>query len=240
MQIDEYPAFTEILGDLQFVLKNEYHNLIWKKQKEDSPFRHDLSFHPVIPEKTVEKVYDKSLCTKCAKRISYKEQQFSKNLPVLPYLFLVHNKIKAKKDTFYSDQETNLLFYKIIESVLEKKPEDFLIREIVRCHFDQNELSNGKWIENCLAHVYEDIKKYNIKGIMVIGDAVKVLFNINSNLKNKTGIVTELFSLPAVLSSGPGKIIYMQKNNFSQKEIKEEKLKIFNAFSLFKKEIAHF
>ncbi|MDH5720217.1 MAG: hypothetical protein OEZ13_06290 [Spirochaetia bacterium] len=239
MQVDDYPALIEIIEDLQLILKRQNKELIWQKTGEASPFSYNLSFQPLISEKIVEKIYDKNLCVKCHKRISYKEDQFEDKKPRLPFLILVHNKLKSKKGTYYADEDTNNLFCKIIETVLEKSSEDFLVRELLRCHFDQKELNDSSIIKNCVSHVYEDIKKYDIKGVLVVGDAVKLLFHGSKDLNLKLGSVIELFSLPAVLSSGPGKIIYLQQKNASKEEINKEKLNIFNAFSLFKNKVAH-
>ncbi|MDH5716134.1 MAG: hypothetical protein OEZ22_00680 [Spirochaetia bacterium] len=235
MHIFEYPAFLEILKNINYILRNNKNNLIYKKEAEALPESYNLSFHPILPEKTIEKIYNEKLCVSCSKRISYKENQFDDNRPKLPFLILIHNTLK-KDQKYFQDINADTMFKNMIQNTLGFLPEDFLIREVLRCHFSADEIENEIWIKNCKSNIYNDIKNFKIKGILIIGDAVKFFIN-KTEMNNNFNKVTEVLGLPAVFSAGPNRIIYLQNKKYTNTIIKQEKLKIFNSIKLFKEKI---
>lgn len=240
MHIEQYPAFIEILDDLSNVIKQQGRHLLYKTPDEPLPDSYDFSFtHSVPAQKTIKRTYNRNLCTDCDRRISYKHRQFTTEEPELPYLILVHNPFLGEHGRFFQDPDVNRLFETMIKNTIGRPPSSFLVREVLRCHFGSEDINNEEFQKNCEKHIFNDINRFNLKGVLLMGQAAPLMINDLQKLKSEAGRVTELFSLPAVITPGPNRIIQMQKRRMSAEKIKSEKLLIFNALKTFKEQVMH-
>ncbi len=237
MHVEQYPRFIEILKDFQYLIKRRQSKLLWRRDSELEPELYDLSFQPALKSSTVERVFQSDLCTRCQRRISYKKEQFTEEVPSLPYMILVQNTFIGEESGYYQDPAVDEMFRKIISSVLKHSVEEFLVREVLRCHFGAEEASDQRWVANCKSHIEDDIQKFNLKGILIIGQAAPLLFPEKEELKNLIGQVNQFMGIPMVVTPGPTRLVYMQRNNFSKDKIVTEKKKIFNAVQLFQNSV---
>ena len=97
-----------------------------------------------------------------------------------------------------------------------------MVREVLRCHFSSEDILDKKLFENCKTHIKDDIKKYNIKTILVVGEAIKLIFSGESDLQSKINKKTLLFDLPIFSIMGASRICFMEEKKMPQKRIKEE------------------
>lgn len=240
MKFSAISIFTQILDDATHLLKST--DYIFKKTQETSPYSYDLSFVPTMPENIVEKVLRSNSCTLCDRRMSYKPSQFREEKVLQPYLVLIHNIFidplphPNRKKKYFQDSITNDWFHSFFLEVFENSPENFLVREVLRCHFGKEDIKKKKWVDQCHSHIKKDIIQHDIKGILVLGEAAPLLFEKKMAQEN-IGNVIQFADIPTVISSGPGKLTYFQKNNFSKDVLKVEKEKIFKTLLVFKNKV---
>jgi len=239
MQISHYPDYLDILEDLKNYFKYcDVSQTIWQRENEPDPLAINLSFHPQISETIFENYADKTVCTLCARRIGYKPGQFTKNKSTLPYLILLHNSFILSSESYFEDSSENNLFKKMIQSVFEKDPSEFLVREIIKCYFGQKDEFDQTNIQNCIKHIEADILKYKIKGILVIGQASKFLAQIlNKPLNSLINKKISFLNIATMICPGPNRIVFMHKNNYSKEKIEEEKNIIKQILLNFKSQI---
>lgn len=241
MNLQALPHFVQILEDSESLLQSSAASLIFQKANERKAESYNLSFRLPVPEKAVEKVVRSRLCTSCARRISYKPRQFESEKIRQPFLVLIHNNFidvlqEGNKRKYYQDPLANDWFFKIFQGVFAASPEDFLVREILRCLFSREDMHNREWLNNCFLHIQEDILKYSLRGILILGEAAPLLFS-KEEAREKMASVFELVGKPTVISSGPSRLAFLQKKRVEPEEIRREKMRIFTALSVFKKEV---
>jgi len=239
MQLDFYPDYLHAVQDLKkFLQVSSPSSTVWKFEGEIDPLAIDLSFEPPISEKTVEDFIDSDVCTLCARRIGYKPTQFLKPTIRRPYLIIVHNSFILGKDKVFEEGAANSLFKKMIKAGLNAEPQDFLVREVLRCYFGKEDESVLDNQQNCLTHMRRDIVEYNIKGILIIGQAATKIFGTDQEkLKKISGKVIEYEGLPTVVTSGPERIIYMLQKKVAENTLQQQKAKILEHLQLFRKNI---
>jgi len=236
LRVDLYPEFIEILRSAEKLIGSRSF-FLWRGSEEPDPQTINLSFRPVIAEKVVERALDRNACTLCARRISYKKGQFEPRQPVQPYLFLVHNDFLGPRAGFYHKPEENELFEKMIEGVLGFPPASFLVREILRCHFSQEDTGDAAALAHCSTHLRRDIDQAGIRGIMLVGQAASFIFPEKNQLLEKQGKVFEWNGLPTMVLPGPGRLVYMREKGFPRAQIDAERKKIFALLTMFKEKI---
>lgn len=236
MKVNLYLQLRDIVSDFTQLLKEKSFPVI-RRESEPPAENFDNSFTPVIPEKIVEQVAA-SVCTLCPRRISYKKAQFDMlRRPQLPFLILVHNPFLGPTSGYFHDQEVNTLFRKMIETTLGAPPERFLIREILRCHFSTEDQTHPDNISNCATHIKKDIGEFDLKGILLVGQAAALLFPDKDELASKSGKIITLHGLPALVMPGPNRLVFMREKNFAKDKIDAERKVLFAMLTLFKKEI---
>lgn len=241
MHVEYYPGLLDIVKSLQYALKNsDPHKLLFHRSDEPVPLEIDLSFSPIISEKTVEEFIKQDVCTFCDRRISYKTGQFSKPELKLPYMILIHNSFIMKEKQFYESPSIDKIFRNMIRGGLKCNESDILIRESLKCHFGGSDEKNPQYIVHCMQHIRKDIDRYKIKGILILGQAASLLYNNDIAKINKiTGQIIEFEGVPAMVCPGPNRIDYMNQNNMDPEKIKSEKLSILNYLNKFRTEIMH-
>ncbi len=234
-------SLQEILEDYLFLLNRHLNTLVWKYDFEPEPHEADFSFTPIIPNRILEKFYEEDSCTLCARRISYKADQFSeRNTNKIPLLILLHNVFLAHKHQWYHEPESDREFQSLLKQVSQKNEDDskklnFLIRETLRCHFGAEEVNNREWSKNCQIHIQNDINKYSIKGIWIVGEAAPLLFQEKEELTKRMKQVTHFMGLPTVVTHGPSRIVFMRKKKYPEEKIEEARENILKTIQNFKK-----
>lgn len=236
MHVELYPELIDLLADFQTVVSQQANTYLWQRQDELPPESFDLSFAPALKTSTVAQAYDESLCVLCERRISYKHNQFTDLAPAVPFLIVLHNAFLTEDSKYYHNPKHNQMYEKIIHSVTGVRPDQFLTRELLRCHFGAEDVKNQSFVKNCLKHLREDINQFGLRGVLVMGQAAQLLFD-KEELGARVARVTELFGTPLVVTPGPSRLVYMQSKGFSQDKILEEKRKIFAAVKLFKNDV---
>jgi len=239
MHVEYYPDLLEIIKSLQHAFKSsDSRTLLFHRSNESPPIEVDLSFSPVISEKTVEEYIKKDVCTFCDRRISYKGKQFTNPSVKLPYLVLIHNSFIMSQKQYYESASVNTLFRNMIKGALMCNDEDLLIREILRCHFGLEDEKNPEYVKNCRQHIRKDIEKFKIQGILILGQAASLLFaNDLENINKITGQIIEFEGVPAMICPGPNRIDYMMQKNMDSEKIKTEKMAIWNYLTKFRIEV---
>jgi hypothetical protein len=236
LRVDLYPELIGILdGAARLVRTRDF--FLWRRGNEPDPREIQLSFRPVIAEKVIEKQLDKNACTLCARRISYKKDQFTQRAPLKPYLLLVHNDFLGPRSGFYQNPAEDSLFEKMIHGVLGNPPRDFLVREILRCHFSSDETGEVQQLAHCESHIRHDIESYGLKGILIVGKAATFVFRDKAGLAAKENLVFDWQNLPTMVCSGPNRLQYMRDKNFPKDQIDAERQKIFETLRIFKDKI---
>lgn len=241
MNLQALPHLTQILEDTENLLKNNSLTYLFKREGEEEIDSYDFSFSPPVAEKTVERVVRTDLCTLCERRISYKPHQFGKENIREPFLVLIHNPFidlqsENKNKKYYQDPLVNNWLFKIFQGVFGLSPENFLVREVLRCLFGREDVKNKQWVDLCSTHIQEDILQYSLQGILVLGEAAPLLFGKLEAQKNIAQVI-QFLGKPTVISSGPSRLTYLQKKNALPETIQQEKRNIFQALSVFKKEV---
>lgn len=236
MRVDLYPEFIDILRSAGKLIGSR-NFFLWRGAEEPDPETIDLSFHPVIAEKVVERALDKNACTLCARRISYKRGQFEPLQPAQPYLFLVHNDFLGPRAGFYHKPEENALFEKMIEGVLGFPAASCLVREILRCHFSNEDTGDPAALAHCATHLRQDIERAGIRGILLIGRAASFVFPEKNQLAEKQGKVFEWNGLPTMVLPGPNRLVYMREKGFPRAQIDAERKKIYELLTIFREKI---
>lgn len=239
MRVEHYPELLEIVKDLKYIVRNtEYHKLLLNRQNEKSPLGINLSFSPVISEKTVEEFTKYDVCTSCAQRISYKSEQFAQKSVKLPFMVLIHNSFILSPKKFYEVAEEDKIFRNMIQGALKCGTNELLVREVLRCYFDPSDEKNPEFTQNCIKHIRKDIDQYKIRGLLILGQAAPLLFGGDAEkIKQVTGKIIEWEGLPTMICPGPNRIQYMIEKKFDPEKIRAEKQSILNYLSLFKKEV---
>ena len=226
---------------IYFILNKRLNTLVWKYDAEPEPHESDFSFTSVIPTRVLEKFYEEDSCTLCSRRVSYKADQFSKkNTNNIPLLILLHNTFLAQKNKLYHEPESDREFQRLLKQVWQKDVEEttklnFLIREVLRCHFGSEEINHKEWIEHCQTHIQNDIEKYSIQGIWVVGEAAPLLFKEKEELIKRMKHVTHFMGLPTIVTHGPSRIVFMKKKKYPKEKIEEVQKNIFEKIQNFKK-----
>lgn len=197
----------------------------------------DLSFRPVIAERTIERTLDKNACTLCARRISYKKGQFTSQAPLRPYLILIHNNFLGPRAGFYNNSDENRLFEKMIESVLGFAADAVLVREILRCHFSADDTTDAENTERCQVHLRKDIEAFGIRGILLVGQAASLIFRDKADLAARQNQVFEWQGVQAMVCPGPNRLQYMRDKKFAKDQIDAERQKIFGTLKIFREKI---
>jgi len=237
MQAQTLDDLQSVLINFTRLLKKQPQSFLYQRENEIDPAQIDLSYTPVVARKVLKKIVRGDLCTLCENRISYKPNQFKKSNGKLPYLIILQNNFLAKKNQYFQDRAADLMFRKIISATLKNDCDQFVIHELLRCHFPSEAKNLDQPIQNCLTHIHEEIKQYNIKGILIMGGSAPLLFPNKQKLQNLIGNVFEFCKLPTVISPGPQRLTYMQQKGFADNKILEEKRKIFSNVNLFFKEV---
>lgn len=225
----------EVLSDLQTLLKKK--KFIFKRETEPDPFGIDLSFTVPVAGDSLDKLVKPGLCTLCDRRISYKHRQFANEAPQKPFLILKHNSFLGEHNRYYQDPAVNTMFEKMIQAGLESPPNAFLVREILRCHFGAEDLMNPVWTEHCAYHILEDIKRHNLKGILLVGKAAALAYRDPKERAQKLKKVFEFHGSPAVLTPGPDSVVEMQQKGVPVEKINAQKRLIYESLVLFRKEV---
>lgn len=238
MRVDLYPELAAFVRGLAKYLQSYPSSLLFRRSGEVDVRDISLHFKGQLSASAVKKAIKEAPCVLCKERISYKPAQFLEKKVALPFLIVIHNALILKGDVFYAKSEENELFIKIVENTTGYHPNQFLVRELLRCHFDAlpNQYSE-KWIQNCAIHIQEDIARYHIRGALVFGEAAAMLFPKREELWANVGKKINLWGIPAVLSPGPARILYLIQKKYPEAEIQKEKRRIYEAVLLFKKEI---
>jgi hypothetical protein len=236
LRVDLYPELIDILTGASRVLKSK-NFFLWRRDGEATPGEIPLSFQPVIAEKVVERTLDKNACVLCARRISYKKDQFTAKKISRPYLFLVHNDFLGPRAGIYNEASENTLFEKMIEGVLGFQPREALVREILRCHFSGEETGEELQLQNCEKHIREDAEKHTLKGIILFGKAATFVFRDKAVLAAKQNQVFDWQGLPTIVCAGPNRLQYMRDKNFAKDQIDAERQKIFETLRIFKDKV---
>lgn len=236
MRVDLYPEFLELLRATQKLIAGRQF-FLWKRAEEPPPESINLSFRPAVAEKVVERALDKNACVLCARRISYKKDQFSARQPTQPYLFVVHNDFLAPRAGFYNDPEENALFERMIEKVLGFSAKEALVREILRCHFGKEDTGDPHALQNCTIHLRQDIERAQIRGILVVGQAASFLWPDRKQLIGLQGRVFEWNGVKTMVLPGPNRLVYMRKKGFLREQIDAERRKIFAILTTFRDEV---
>lgn len=236
MRVDLYPEFLELLHAAQKIVAARKF-FLWKLDSEPEPESIDLSFRPAVAEKVVERTLDKNACVLCARRISYKKNQFAAVQPAKPYLFLVHNDFLSPRAGFYNDPEENALFERMIEKVLGFSARDALVREILRCHFSKEDTGDIAALQNCATHIRHDIERAQIRGILIVGQAASLLWPDKKQLSELQDKVFDWSGVKTMVLPGPHRLIYMRKKGFPREQIDAERKKIFSILTTFRGEI---
>jgi len=239
MHVEYYPDLLDIVKSLQYNLKTlDSSKILFKRTGEPNPLDVNISFTPVISEKTVEQFIKQDVCISCDRRISYKPGQFSKPAVERPYLVLIHNSFIVTDKRYYDSPPVDLIFRNMIRNGLKCNEKDILVREILRCHFGSDDEKSIYSIQNCKQHIRKDIDRYAIKGILILGQAASLLFNNDTAKISKiTGEIIELEGVPAMVCPGPNRIDYMVQKNMDAEKIKSEKTLILNYLQKFQQEI---
>lgn len=236
MRVDLYPELIEVLRSARSILsKRDF--FLWKRDGEPRPEEIGFSFTPIVAEKLIASILDKNACTLCARRISYKKEQFAKREPREPYLFLVHNDFLGPKAGFYNKAQENTLFLKMIESVLGFSAKDALVRELVRCHFSKEDLKDESVVQNCSVHLRRDLEDSKIRGILLFGQAASLVFRTKESLALHENRVFTWNNLPTMVCPGPNRLVFMREKGYSKEQIDAERRKIFDVLEYFKKEV---
>ena len=223
--------FSKIVQDFHYVLTHlDSQAVIWKRDKESIPDSQDFSFQlkqPTISESTTQ---THSGCVLCRHRIFYKADHDTPKTAAVPYLLLVHNDELISGNCIYQKNQLNKEMHDLLDRA-NVKASSFLVREVLRCHFDKNDVSNSEYINNCLEHLRADIKNLHVKKILIVGEAIRLLF------PNKKSIVLGQWikyeDLPAILTPGPSRLLYMKKNSFESHAFEKEREKIISNIKLF-------
>ncbi|MDH4262576.1 MAG: uracil-DNA glycosylase family protein [Spirochaetia bacterium] len=241
MHVEYYPDLLDIIKSLQYALKNSNPDkILFNRWNEPGPLDIDLSFSPVISEKTVEEFIKQDVCTFCDRRISYKANQFSKPVVKLPYLILVHNTFIMSDKQYYESASVDSLFRKMIKGGLKCNENEMLIREILRCHFGGADEKNNQYVQNCLQHLRKDIDRYQIKGVLILGQAASLLFKNDTAKINKiTGEIFDFEGIPAMICPGPNRLDYMYQKHMDEEKINTERRTIFNYLTKFRTEVMY-
>lgn len=237
MQVKHYAKLSELISDLEFIVRNDAY-ILWQRENEPSPEEYNLSFSPVVSEPVVEESYRNDACTRCADRISYKEGQFNEAYSSLPYLILVHNPVMMPQDQYYRDKHTNKVFNRIIQGVFKHPARDFMVREVLRCNFDRQKKVLLQQGHNCREHIRADISRFKLRGVLILGAASLQLFD-KEKLKELAGKVFQFEGLPAVIAPGPEKLAWLESQGASPEKIIAEKKKIFDYISIFNNNVMH-
>lgn len=208
------------------------------RSHEPKPEHVSLHFKGELPAKIVEGALRPLPCTLCRERITYKKGQFDKKKPEIPFLILLHNSARYDENTFFEDPDENALFIDMIEKTTHFHPRQFLVRELLRCEFDQLTADGLKsWIPNCSRHIYDDIDRFNIRGLLIVGQAASLLFPDKEKRLEMVGKKITQYGIPTVITPGPGRIIYLEKKKAPKATILEEKRRIYHAILCFKNEV---
>ncbi len=235
MYLKAITQFKEILDDFEFLLHQNHKAFRWALKDQKSPLDFDVSFKAVIPQKAIFDYYRSDVCIRCSRRISYKPDQFSEVKPKLPYLILKHNVFLGKYNRIYHDPEVDREFSQIIKLAIGYEADHFLIREVLRCHFGAEEINDPQWPENCKKNIQDDIIKFNLKGILIIGEAARIL--LQDKAKDHFSKVFHFLNLPTVATPGPSRLIFMKRKSYSLTKIKEERDRIIKTIQLFRDKI---
>ncbi len=133
-------------------------------------------------------------CTLCSNRLYpvrnffHSEYKASQNKKI-PILILHYNAMIAstnssnlKRDLsekyIFGGEKEDKLFSRMLTK-LKCETDDFYYQEYPACHFDCNRSSDDDWItrtKNCMEHVSNTIKKFDIRKIIICGEAAIALF----------------------------------------------------------------
>lgn len=89
-------------------------------------------------------------------------------------------------DTIEIDKQVQIVLDCLVPetpSTGERRNLDIYIVPFIRCAQTKENILNEDIIRSCKKHLADDIKKYNFKDILLLGDAVKYLFD-NCNIKD--------------------------------------------------------
>lgn len=236
MRVDLYPELIEILDGASRLARAK-NFFLWRRDGEAEPGEIPLSFKPVIAEKVIERTLDKNACVLCARRISYKKDQFAAKRVARPYLFLVHNDFLGPQAAFYNESSENTLFEKMTEGVLGFHPRETLVREILRCHFSAEETGDEGQLKNCEKHVRQDIETYSIRGILLFGKAATFVFRDKAALAERQNQVFDWQGLPTMVCAGPNRLQFMRDKKYAKEQIDAERQKIFDVLKIFKDKV---
>lgn len=158
-------------------------------------------------------------------------------MPTEPYLVLVHNDFLNPKAKYYNSAEENALFEKMLEAVWQIHPSLLLVREILRCHFAPDNLSEPANLENCFTHLRRDLETARYRGILLVGKAASLVFPEKIDLEKRQDAVFEWQGLPAMVCPGPNRLVYMREKKFAKEQIDSERQKIFATLTTFRDKI---
>jgi len=224
------------LGDAARILRRRDF-FLWRRDDEVEPQDLNLSFKPVVAEKVIHRAYDKNACVLCARRISYKKNQFGGSPPASPYLILIHNDFLGPRAGYFNKPEETALFEKMIEAVWKISPADLLVREILRCHFSAEDTLEPANLARCETHLRDDLNQLGIRGILLMGKAAALLYPKKEDLEAKQNLVFEWQGLPTMICSGPNRLQFMREKGMAKDQIDAERQKIFASLTMFRDKI---
>ena len=210
---------------------------LWEIEDDLDISNIDLGFHPLETVKNESTIviphYNSSLCTLCYKRISYKPRQFDKNQPVLPFLIITYNVFLTKQQNTFNDPNIDKEFQALILKGTNHPVDSFLIREALRCHFGTEEVNNAIHFDNCRSHIEKDILNFGIKGMLVIGEAINIVFKNKKDVDAYLYKIDTYLGIPTIATPGPSRLVFMQQKGYPADRIHDEKLKIESAILKF-------
>ncbi len=212
-------TLEKILDDFLYILHHNKDTLMWQREEETDTNHFDYTFTVPLTQIPVVSAKTKKSCTICSRRMFYKPGQFDTPHSLAPFLLLVHNEYLYSQEKIFYNTLVNEKMSFLLQQI-NCLPTQFIIREVVRCHFAREDILNPLWAKNCTQHIQEDIHKFKIKGILVVGEAIRLLFPNNSH--ENLGQIINFCKLPTLLTPGPSRIIYMQSKGIAIMKINKE------------------
>lgn len=234
MRLDYYRETVQNIKDLINIIRSHPSEIIYQRDKEQNPESIQLEINTNAPPSTIfQPEKKKDICTFCSRRISYKKDQFHSRFPDIPLMIVIQNAFLGDQDQYFHNPNVNHEFTGLIQNATGEKPDTFLIREALRCHFAKEEIHKNEWINNCQTHLKKDVELFKIKGIIIMGNAAPIFIPDAEKLKKIAFQTIELFGIPALISHGPERIVAMKKKRYSFEMIQNSENHIIQSIKNF-------
>lgn len=239
-----FQSLIEIFDEASYFIKSNYLPITNLKSEQDP---HDVSFswRPLTKKTKEQRQKDNQEkqrtnrelanfpCSLCSnKTTGIKNFFYPGRIPILVLHYSGASSLKEKPfikknpKQVFKEEITSKVWNTLIQSTYHFSSEELFYQEYPACNFNVNTSKNEDWktrTDTCKVFIEENIKDYNLQGILLLGSSAKHVFGAEV-AKQMVGKLTHWFlngkNIPVMTLRSPEALVFLEEKSKQKSEEK--------------------